>query len=480
MAHPLIRSFGPFELDSRSGELRKHGLRVRLADQPRTVLELLLEHPGELVTREQIRERLWPADTFVDFEGGLSSVIRKLRDALGDSAEHPRFIETLPRRGYRFIAPVTPSPVTAPAEVVSAASVPGVVRGGRPGWTRLVWIAAFVAVLGAAALLARSASRPRVNPDANDAFLKGVAAMGREDVSGFRAAVAYFDEATRKQPDFAMAYARMGYAQLQLVYAGQFAPREIVPRADAAVRRALALDASIALAHRTRAMILHDYYWQWAESEREVRRSLELDPASIDARVELAFEALRAGRIEEAIAEAQRARTLDPPSRLAALTFAAVLRTAGQTDRALAEYRALLERDPRIARGHFQLGVTYAAMERWPEAVHALRRAVDLTPENTRFLSYLGFALVRAGQLDAARGVLDDLRARSTRQYVSSFGIALIHEALGERESALAALARAYDDHALEFSQWRQYPGFELVRAEPRYQAVLRNMTRLP
>jgi TolB-like protein/DNA-binding winged helix-turn-helix (wHTH) protein/Flp pilus assembly protein TadD len=98
--------FGAFEVDLRSGELRKHGIRLKLHGQPFQVLSLLLEHPGDVVTREELRQKLWPADTFVDFDTGLNSAVKKLRDVLGDSAEHPRFIETLPRHGYRWLAPV--------------------------------------------------------------------------------------------------------------------------------------------------------------------------------------------------------------------------------------------------------------------------------------------------------------------------------------------------------------------------------------
>jgi DNA-binding winged helix-turn-helix (wHTH) protein len=97
--------FGAFEVDLRSGELHKLGIKIKLHDQPFQILAMLLEHPGELVTREQFQQKLWPANTFVDFDVGLNSAIKRLRDALGDSAEHPRFVETLPRRGYRFIAP---------------------------------------------------------------------------------------------------------------------------------------------------------------------------------------------------------------------------------------------------------------------------------------------------------------------------------------------------------------------------------------
>jgi eukaryotic-like serine/threonine-protein kinase len=98
--------FGAFEVDLRSGEVHKHGIRLKLQDQPFQVLALLLEHPGDVVTREELRQKLWPADTFVDFDTGLNSAIKKLRDVLSDSAEEPRYIETLPRRGYRFIARV--------------------------------------------------------------------------------------------------------------------------------------------------------------------------------------------------------------------------------------------------------------------------------------------------------------------------------------------------------------------------------------
>src|SRR5262250_3118056 len=102
----LLR-FGVFEADLRAGELRKQGVRVKLQEQPFQVLVVLLQRPGEVVTREELRNHNWPPDTFVDFDNSLNTAINKLREALGDSADNPRFIETLPRRGYRFLTPVT-------------------------------------------------------------------------------------------------------------------------------------------------------------------------------------------------------------------------------------------------------------------------------------------------------------------------------------------------------------------------------------
>ena len=128
-----VRRFATFELDVRTGELRKQGLRLRLQEQPFQVLAMLLERPGELVTREQLRQKLWPSDTFVDFDHGLNTAVNKLREVLSDSAASPRYIETLPRRGYRFIYPVesgatvpapSPEPVAAAERIIDLPQPP--------------------------------------------------------------------------------------------------------------------------------------------------------------------------------------------------------------------------------------------------------------------------------------------------------------------------------------------------------------------
>src|SRR5437764_544747 len=127
--------FGLFEAEIQTGELRKQGFKVKLQEQPFQVLVMLLERPGEVVTRDELKRSLWPADTYVDFEGGLNRAINRLREALGDDAERPRFIETLPRRGYRFVAPVETAgkreseergkslPVLAPPDVSAEGSM---------------------------------------------------------------------------------------------------------------------------------------------------------------------------------------------------------------------------------------------------------------------------------------------------------------------------------------------------------------------
>jgi eukaryotic-like serine/threonine-protein kinase len=139
--------FGAFEVDLRTGEVFKHGIRLKLQDQPFQILALLLERPGDIVTREELRQKLWPADTFVDFDTGLNSAIKKLRDVLADSAEEPRYIETLPRRGYRFIAHVENGDLPAPVPIEKRlATVPPL--GPKPEFSnkRRIMVAAGVAV----------------------------------------------------------------------------------------------------------------------------------------------------------------------------------------------------------------------------------------------------------------------------------------------------------------------------------------------
>ena len=111
---PKVIRFGVFEADLRAGELHSQGLRAKLQEKPFQLLAILLERPGDVVTREELREKLWPGDTFVDFDHGINIAINKLREALGDSAEHPRYIETLPKRGYRFLVTASECPADEP------------------------------------------------------------------------------------------------------------------------------------------------------------------------------------------------------------------------------------------------------------------------------------------------------------------------------------------------------------------------------
>src|SRR5580693_1901892 len=135
--------FGAFEADLPSGEVRKSGSRIKLQDQPFKVLQILLEHPGDLVTREELQSRIWPEDSFGDFDHAVNVAVGKLRAALGDSAENPSFIETVPRRGYRFVARLDESPADTHPQLPP-------INGDRPGRVVSVFnrtLLAFLAVV---------------------------------------------------------------------------------------------------------------------------------------------------------------------------------------------------------------------------------------------------------------------------------------------------------------------------------------------
>ncbi len=159
LAHNPV-CFGAFELDVRAGELRRNGTKVRLQAQPLQVLAMLLEYPGEVVTREELKQRLWSADTFVDFEHGLNAAVKRLRIALGDSAERPRFIETLPRHGYRLLVAIE-KPAESPAPLQAIDPSAGRAGASVAGWPLLVIAGLVLILLAAASYMAWRAAHQR-------------------------------------------------------------------------------------------------------------------------------------------------------------------------------------------------------------------------------------------------------------------------------------------------------------------------------
>ena len=186
---------------------------------------------------------------------------------------------------------------------------------------------------------------------------------------------------------------------------------------------------------------------------------------------------MRTGRLKEAIAAAERGRKLDPLSINAQIAVGATYRAGGDYERALSEFGRALEMSPGNNRVRFQLGTTFVEMGRIDDAIRELEIAArPAHGHNSRIEAYLGYAYAAAGRTLDARAVLKELDAHRRDQYVSSFGIALIHDALGEREAAVAAVERACEDHAVEFAMVGRYPAFKTIASEPRFLAVMRQV----
>ena len=276
--------FGVFELDEGSGELTRAGRRIHLAPQPMRALALFLARAGTLVTREELRRALWDDTTFVEFDQGLSFAVGRIRVVLGDDARSPRFLETLPRRGFRFVAPVERFEAPPPAPPMPAralglpptASTPSVPPAARSG-DRRMWMRAAAAALFAILAVSSPGVVPRHEPapEARAAFRRGQAARAgqrRESLGAFR-------EAVRLDPAFAEAHFAIASIYTDLAESGELPAAQAFPIARAEAERALALE-EVADSHLLRGTALFLYDWDRAQARHEFERAVELEPAA--------------------------------------------------------------------------------------------------------------------------------------------------------------------------------------------------------
>jgi len=339
-------------------------------------------------------------------------------------------------------------------------------------------IASDIAVAAGLALPPSHSRRPAqtIAAQAYDAYLKGLTARGRQQQDAISRAVEYFEQAIAIEPDFAAAHAALALTQMQFLFGGPFSPHEAVPKAEAAARKALQLDDTLAEAHGALGQILALYHWRWEDGAKSLQRAAEVRNGE-EFTAAMSLSLMRQGRFDDAITEAERGRKRDPLSVNAQVAVGTAYRAVGQYDRALAELRRALAMSPGNSRVHFQLGATFAASGRMDDAIRELEiGARPAHGHNSRIEAYLGYAYAAAGRTLDARAVLQELDAHRRDQYVSAFGIALIHDALGEGEPAVAAVERARDDHAVEFAMMGQYPAFKTIASEPRFLAVMRQV----
>jgi len=624
--------FGDFEFDPASGELHKDGAKVRLQEQPFQILTLLLKRAGEVVTREEVRQALWPGDTFVDFDVGLNSAIKRLRDALSDSADNPRFVETLPRRGYRFVAPIETSPGPAPpaleaplrpASPHDESEAPARQAGVRlRSWGAAVAVAAAVLMAGLAATgkwprlrgqlasvpirslavlpfenlsgdaeqdyfadgmtdslitslaqvhalrvisrtsvmqyrrankalpriaeeldvdavvegtVSRAGDRVRitaqliqattdrhlwaqsyereardvlslqrevaaaiaqavevklqpdekvrmtrapapVQPEAYEAYLKGRLYWSKRSPETSLKAVAYFQQAIDRDPAYAPAYSGLSDTYRAFDVQGLAPPRECMPKAEEAARKALALDDTLAEAHASLAGVLYRYDWDWRGAEREFQLSLELEPSYAEGHRAYAVYLMTVRRHEEALAEARRARELSPLSLVINTELGMALVRLGRYDEAIEQLRKTLEIDPKFFRAYQTMAMAYEGKGDWPRALETLEKRPGGGQGRTN--PWLGYAYGVTGRRREALEILARLEQRSHEQYVSPQSPAIIHLGLGNTDEAMAWLEKAYDARAFEVLGFSG-PLFDRLSGDARFQDLLRRM-RLP
>jgi DNA-binding winged helix-turn-helix (wHTH) protein/Tfp pilus assembly protein PilF len=476
-AGPAIIRFDSFEVDLATGDVRRSGARVILQEQPLRILIRLLEARGKIVTRDDLRADLWPADTFVDFEHSLNAAIKRLRNALGDEADAPRFVETVPRRGYRFIAPISATPPTA----------------SPTRWKRFAATAAAVVVATAlAAMTWRAIGRPAHRgpglsvtvPAAYGPYMQGLVASRRWQAGECPNAERYLLEAIAIDPGLADAYAHLAFCYV-------FPDRmqrpgwETGPKARAAVARALALDPRSSFAHVVAgALALHQDF-DWAAAEREFLRAIALDPREPQAQIAYGELLYASGRGERGLDTMRDALAIDPLDMNHQVAFGFALRNAGRFEEAAIQLRRILESDPEWTSAQFWLAYTEFDRGRHDAAVAeylAFLERVVVADRLDGVVDSLRNAYRRGGWRGFWRRELEwaeeDNRASGTvwrrpgSYYAGPFSMARRYARLGETQAALDWLekALAYRHHLMVFIALE--PLFRPLRPEPRFIAL--------
>jgi TolB-like protein/Tfp pilus assembly protein PilF len=300
-------------------------------------------------------------------------------------------------------------------------------------------------------IISRSSNRrahlEQIDPDASRLFYQSLIAAGRRSSEGFRDAIAYCQQAIEKQPNFAAAYSRMALYYMQFAFTGGVPPQQFMPQAEAAARKAIELDDTLAEAHAVLGTALYRFKWDWSASEYEFHRTLALNPNYAEGHRMFSVFLDTTGRHEEALAEVQRARKLDPLSEQTALNLGVAYRSAGQYDLAIEAFRSSIERDPDWSLPHAWLGNTYVEKRMFAEGIVELQTAVMLSKRNPINLSALGYAYACSGRATEARALLKELEELAHRQYVPPSARALIYVGLDDRQMAHAWLEKAYLEH---------------------------------
>jgi TolB-like protein/Tfp pilus assembly protein PilF len=320
----------------------------------------------------------------------------------------------------------------------------------------------------------RLAKNPSVSPDAYEDYLKGRYYWNRRSSEGFTKAIGYFEDATRRDPQYALAYAGLAdcYGIIGATIYGSLPAAEAAPKAKAAAIRALEIDPTLAEAETSLATAKFNYDWDWAGAAQGFQRAIQMDPRYATAYQRYSLYSIAMGRLDESLEQIKKARELDPLSISINSSLGWRLYLARQYDRSIAQLRGTLEMDPSYEWAHFILGQAYEQKREFNLARAELQKAVELSHNSPLMISALAHADALSGNQAEALQLLQQLMAQSKKQYVSPFYVAVVYIALGKTELAMDWMEKAFADRSNGLVFLKVEPELDPLRSSPRFIAL--------
>ena len=319
-------------------------------------------------------------------------------------------------------------------------------------------------------------SRPQVTPAAYESYVRGTYFLDKGTEANFQIAIGHFAKAIDADPTFGAAYAGMAESYGNLGYFGALAPEIAFPQARAAASKALALDSTLAVAHRASAGLLSTGEWNFAEADRAYARAVALDSTNAWSHWLRGMYLTAMNRSGEAIASVERAQRLDPLSLMIQAASARSYYNARRYQEAIDQARVALDLDSTHARARFWIGMAAEQLGRSDEAIRELKATIQHGGPSSIYLAALGHVYATSGQRREALRLLRDLETRSKTRYVSPLDLATIRLGLGDTDSALALLSRAVQAHDGALHFLAVDPRYEPLHRDPRFQCLLRRI----